>query len=97
MVAVEDNEECTIFSINQIEFETWADDNDLRAWDYSRPGDNDAPDEEESGEFSWASIYEGYEILSSFLKAYIEFLYEQEAMDFQPSLNKILSAHKAAI
>ena len=78
MVAIDDEEECKIFSINQSDFETWADDNDLRSWDYSRPGENDAPDEEVEGEFSWAEIYGGYSEMQRLLTDYITFVYSLE-------------------
>ncbi len=72
MVVIDDAEECTIFSINQTDFEIFVDSNDLREdyYDFDR----------EDCSIEWIDVYQERNLLSKFLKLYIEFLYEQEAL-----------------
>ena len=54
------------FNINQETFEIWADNNEMREYELNSP--------------SWSEVYNDSIILSKFLKHYIEFLYEQDAL-----------------
>lgn len=82
------------FSINRDEFEKWCDENELRDYERNIPGNEGLPERDVMCQHSWLDIYDGYELMEQFLKAYIEDLYFQESLDFQPALNTILASHK---
>lgn len=95
-VAVEGEEEAVIFSINQGDFEKFCDDNELRDYEVnlSYGGLCEA---DVTCTHSWPEVYDGYELMEKFLKQYIEFSYEQEAMNIEAPLKNILSSHKHEI
>jgi hypothetical protein len=85
------------WNINRQEFEAWADDNELRDYEVNIPSNEDGLERDVMCTRSWADVYDSYSIAEDFLREYIQFLYEQDAMDIEKPIKKILSTHKTII
>lgn len=80
------------FHINTGDFETFCDDNELRFYEVNIPGNDLHMERDLLCQHSWPDIYEGYELMVQFLKAYIEYLYDQEKWDIGTPLKQILNS-----
>ena len=80
------DDESKDFNINQEDFETWCDKNEMREWESDTDSEYGVPC---SGITTWSEIYAGRSEMYKFLKAYIENLYIMEAMDIETPLKKI--------
>ena len=85
------------WDINREDFETWSDDNDLRTWYNYRYNYMTDDLDEDFGIADWSDVYADYEMVEKLLTQYIQFLYDQEALDIETPIAKITSTHKKAI
>lgn len=85
------------FSINKDSFEQWCDQNEMREWCNETYSYQTECMSEDNGTTPWADVYDNMVVITGFLMAYIQNLYDMELMNIEAPLKQITNSYKKAI